>query len=516
MNPWDRLMDWGMRPVDGASVAVFRMLFGLLGLIGILRFFVHDWIAALYVQPAFRFAYWGWDWVAPWSLWGMYTHFLALGGLCLCIGAGIFYRTAIVLFCLGFTYVELLDQTLYLNHYYWVSLISLLMIFMPLDCVMSVKAWQKPRDPGQTAVRQWTIWTLRAQIGVVYFFAGLAKLNADWLLHALPLRIWLSAYGALPVVGPWLQEAWTAYLLSWVGAFFDLTIVGWLLWSRSRPFAYGVLLIFHGLTGLLFPAIGMFPWWMAASALVFFAPDWPRRLWRSLRSRLPAVGLRLGSGRLSRRSVGADHQAPAVLPLHSPAPWVVRAGTGGLCLMFLVQMILPLRHWAYPGNVRWNEEGYFLAWRVMLTEKRGFVEFRVRDPVSGRQWRVAPEDYLTALQTERMALQPDMIRQTAHFIAQDFAARGYDAVEVRADAFVSFNGRPHRRLINPAVDLAAERSGLAPRPWILPYHRTDGTGSRGISGAYPPSPSVSENPTETPNRLTTSVFNARWSVLRLA
>ena len=88
----------------------------------------------------------------------------------------------------------------------------------------------------------------------------------------------------------------------------------------------------------------------------------------------------------------------------------------------------------------------------MLTEKAGIVHYRVRDPDTGNTWLVTPDDYLTPLQVERMAFQPDLILQTAHFIADDFAVQGYDDVEVRAEAFVSWNGRINGRLIDPEVD----------------------------------------------------------------
>ena len=46
---------------------------------------------------------------------------------------------------------------------------------------------------------------------------------------------------SLPCVGSPLREEWVAYAMSWGGAVFDLTILGWLLWRNSRPWAYGAL-----------------------------------------------------------------------------------------------------------------------------------------------------------------------------------------------------------------------------------------------------------------------------------
>ena len=42
---------------------------------------------------------------------------------------------------------------------------------------------------------------LRFQYATVYFYAGLAKLGSDWLVHAQPLGIWLYSRGDTPVSG---------------------------------------------------------------------------------------------------------------------------------------------------------------------------------------------------------------------------------------------------------------------------------------------------------------------------
>ena len=455
-----------MRRVDTSSVVAFRALFGLLGLAVVIRFFAHGWIGPLYVDPTHHFTYLGFGWVQPWPGWGMYAHFAALGLLSLGIAAGCRPRICAALFCVGFTYVELIDRTTYLNHYYLMSLVSLLLAVLPLY---------------GNSVPVWAVWVLRAQVGVVYVFAGIAKLNPDWLLHALPMRIWLYQHGDLPVVGPLLQELWVAYAMSWGGALFDLAIVPALLWRRTRLPAYGTLVAFHLATWVLFPQLGVFPWLMIGLTLIFFVPDWPRRLFafclwlsplpipsfpRRRESRTYPQHAALDSGfRRNDESRGRNDE-----PRHS---WPIRALVVSLMLFAVVQLALPLRHFAYPGNVRWTEEGYLFAWRVMLTEKVGYVRYQVREPDTGQSWLVEPEAYLTPLQIERMSFQPDMIRQTARMIADDFAERGHADVVVNADAFVAFNGRPNARLINPAVDLASIRPGLAPKAWVLPFtHHT--------------------------------------------
>ena len=419
------------RPVDGASLAAFRGLFGALLVIGTLRFAARGWIADMYIDPAYHFPYWGFAWVRPWPGVGMYLHFAALALAALALALGIRPRLAAFICFVLFTHAELIDKAAYLNHYYFVSVVLLLLIFVPTHA----------HRPAPT----WALYTLRLQVGLVYCFAGLAKLRGDWLLRAQPLKTWLAAHADFPLLGPLFARPETATIMSWCGAVFDLSIPFLLLHPRTRLPAFVALFGFHALTGALFP-IGMFPWLMSASALIFLPPAWPRRLLR-------AFG----------RPVPPDSQAvPGDI-----AP-ISRLGLGALTLHFVIQCTMPLRHYLYPGDHAWTEEGWRFAWHVMLVEKAGTVSYRVHAPQTGRTFVVHPEDVLTAQQTAQMAIAPDMILDYAHHLAAQFAARGMPEVEVFADAFVAYNGRPGARLVDPAVDLAREHDGLAHRRWILP------------------------------------------------
>ena len=475
------LVSAGRTPVDGSLAALFRILFGLVCLAGVARFFAHGWVSELYVEPAHHFTYLWFGWVTPWPGWGMHLHFALLGVLALGIAIGYRYRLCALAFFLGFTYVELLDKTNYLNHYYLVSLISFLMVFLPLHRSMSVDRLlaERGRDglAGTTLghVPAATLWVLRAQVALVYLFAGIAKLNQDWLLGAQPLRIWMHHHTDLPLVGPLMGELWVAYAMSWTGAFFDLTIVGWLLWRRTRVWAFLVAVVFHLLTWFLFPQIGIFPWLMLAGALVFFPPDWPKQLaavvgpFQSFPQRRESMCADCGLPPSRERPWGSFHT-----PCNRRA-WLPKAACAALAIYLLVQLAVPLRHYAYPGNVRWNEEGYRFSWRVLLTEKAGMAEYRVVDPETGRSWRVGPEEYLTPLQAERAATQPDMLLETAHIIVADFSSRGHPNVQVYADVFVSMNGREYQRLIDPSVDLASTEHGLKPKTWLLALGRPTAT-----------------------------------------
>ncbi|HRI65521.1 MAG TPA: HTTM domain-containing protein [Polyangium sp.] len=442
-----------MQPVDITSVVAFRILFGALMLASVVRFWAYGWIREIYIAPPFHFHWLGFSWVSPWPGAGMYVHFAVLGLASACIMLGLFYRLATIVFFLSFTYVELIEKATYLNHYYLISLLGMLLMFMPLHRAAALDAWRDPRLRSDY-VPAWVLWILRFQVGVVYFFAGVAKLGPDWLLRGEPLGIWLAAHTDIPLIGPWLAQHWVAMFASYFGAIFDLFVVFFLLRPRTRPYAYAVVVAFHTITGLLFP-IGVFPWVMTGAALIFFPPDWPRQLLAKL-SRGPAwitPALRQEKSNLAPGN-------PAISPLQ-------RLGFALLAVHVALQLALPMRRFLYPGNTAWTEEGFRFAWRVMLVEKLGYVDYRVRDKSTGRTVILNPARYLSPLQVKQMAQSPDMILEFAQYIAAEERKNGRE-VEVRADAYVTLNGRPSKRIIDPDTNLAIEKDSLLPRPWILP------------------------------------------------
>lgn len=438
-----------LRPVDAAWLAALRISFGAALAISMWRFIANGWVELLFERPRFFFKYWGFAWVPALSGSGMEALLWSLTGLALCVAAGLAFRLTAPLFALGLVYLQLIDVSTYLNHYYLAGLLALLLAVSPAHRAWSLDAWlarRRGRTLGPASVSAAWLYLFRFQIAVVYVFAGLAKLQSDWLIHAQPLRIWLGASTDLPLIGPLFTTPWVPLVLSWCGFLFDTTIVGFLLHRRTRPYAYGVVLVFHALTRVLFP-IGMFPVIMSLSALVFFDPDWPRRL----------------LGRL-----GAEIPAPTLPSVPAPAGglqrWVLALGA----FYCLLQLALPLRYLAYGGNVLWHEQGMRFSWRVMVRAKGGGTTFAVHSQRLQRTWYVSPREYLTRMQEDEMASQPDLILQLAHHIREDFAARGLGPVEVRAESRAALNGRRSAPLVDPRVDLTRVDDGLGRAPFILP------------------------------------------------
>lgn len=481
-----RLRAAANQPVDVAILSGFRIVFGLVLFVGLLRFLATGWIAPMYTEPTFRFAYPGFAWVTPLSLTGMYVLYTLLALLGLAIALGLASRWASVAFALGFAYTQLLDVTNYLNHHYLVVLLCGLFAVMPRAVhihwgVRQLATAANVRVAAPT-VPSWALWLFRFQIGVVYFYAGLAKAKGDWLWDAQPLSIWLSARTDTPLIGPSLDEPWVAYAMSWAGFFYDTTIVGWLLWSRTRRWAYAAVCVFHTVTGYFFN-IGIFPFIMSAAALVFFSPASWRRVGDAVRGVLQrkfwgqrdAARAAGSAGRWAAfnvppaAGVGVTTLVPVDTEVTSRRCWRRRLAECFVSSYVLIQLALPLRHFIYPGNVLWNEDGMRFAWHVMLREKHGSVTF-VMQTVDGRRLLVPPRKYLTARQEREMCSQPDLILQLAHHIGRDLKARGYAVAAVYADNVVSLNGRAPVPMIDSSIDLLAVRD-WGRRWWVTPEPR---------------------------------------------
>ncbi|WP_259068853.1 HTTM domain-containing protein [Mucilaginibacter sp. X4EP1] len=432
-----------------ASLAVLRIAFGGVMFVSVIRFLLKGWVKAFYITPKFHFNFYGFDWVKPMDALGMYTLFAVLITASILITIGLFYRVAAITFFLGFTYVELLDKTTYLNHYYLISIMAFLMIWVPANRYFSVDVLLRPRL-AVTHVPAWVINIFKLQLLLVYFFAGVSKLTYDWLLAAMPLKIWLPASSHLPVIGGLLTQLWVAYVFSWFGALFDLVIGFLLLIPKTRKPAYVLVVIFHVVTACFFK-IGMFPYIMILITVIFF----------SEKTHLKIIGF------VKRLLfISPDHQ-PQKTTYQPAAPhlvfWI-------LLVHFSLQLLLPFRYLLYPGKLYWTEEGYRFSWRVMLMEKGGSAFFHVKDPATGKRTEIINAQYLTNFQETQMATQPDMILQYAHFLAQQYQKKGIKNPIITAESYVTLNGSGSRLYIDTTVNLANEQESFSHKKWIIPFN----------------------------------------------
>ena len=403
----------------------------------------------MYIDPSFHFTFYGFDWVKPLDEY-TYLLFIVCGLSAFFVAIGYKYYLSIITFFLTFTYIELMDKTTYLNHYYFVSVLSFLMIFLPANSSYSVDSYLEKKSYKYSP--KWCVDSIKLLLFIVYFYSGIAKINYDWLIEAQPLKIWLTTGSYdLPIIGSTLmQQEWFHYLMSWGGMFYDLLIPFILLYSRTRIFGFLLVVFFHVFTVILFP-IGMFPYIMIISTLIFFNSQTHQKI------------LDFILNPLTKQIKNIKELRVVNIKRKNMALYV-------FVIFFIIQFLFPFRYTLYPGELFWNEQGYRFSWRVMLMEKRGYTTFKIVDKENKNSFYVMNDSFLTEFQERQMSFQPDFILEYAHFLGDHYKKSGLNEIEVYADSYVALNVRMSKRFVDPNVDLLKEKRGFNNKSWILPLN----------------------------------------------
>ncbi|MCW7493020.1 HTTM domain-containing protein [Leptospira sp. 2 VSF19] len=419
-----------LQPVSSLSLHFFRIGYGFATTILIFRYFYYGWIHTYFIKPTFFFKHFGWEWVHPLPPIFTYLLFGILFITAFGIFLGYYLKINLFVFTVGFTWFHFSDATIYLNHYYLVSLLGFLLWLSPVSNsnhpTFHFFSWMKK---AESIPKLW-LYAFRIQMGLVYFFGGIAKLQPDWLFEALPLKLWLyQSEGKIPFLDPILGLPVTAFVFSWIGVVFDLSIPFLLCTKRFRFLGWLVVLFFHTFTSFLFP-IGIFPIVMSLSSLIFFEPNWPKSiLYKIIRPKQEPI---------EETSISYINNEKLKFGLKEYT----------LLTYLLLQISIPFRHIFYPGQVIWTEEAIKYSWQVMVADKVGSATFWVQNKP------IDPKEILTDYQYRMMTIQPEHILQFAKYLQKREAEQsGLKEVSVYVQSNVSINGKPARPLFSPNEDL---------------------------------------------------------------
>ena len=315
------------------------------------------------------------------------------------------------------------------------------MCFLPAHRYCSVDC-RFNKELQQNSMFGYVKWIIVAQLFLVYTYASIAKLYGDWLDFTV-IEILMRGKASYPLVGDLLQQPWIHGIIGVMGVVFDLLIVPALLWKPSRKWAFAFAIFFHLFNSIVFQ-IGIFPYLALAFTVFFFETKTIQKIF------------------FKNKSFYTGPDSSEKNP-HT-TQWLLL----GLSVYFLVQLVLPLRHYLIEDTVLWTEEGHRMSWRMMLRSRSGTIQFNVVDITNGKTTRVVLSQYLTSKQQEKIAAYPDFIWQFAQRLKREYAAKGI-SIGVYAKGKVSINGRSPQPFIDPTVDLANEKwKVFKHHSWILP------------------------------------------------
>lgn len=435
-----RLKDILFRRVDNSNVVAYRILFGLLMTCQCVTDIMSGRVKYEFIDPKFTVTFIGFGFLQPLAGNGMYYYYMVMAALGLLIAGGLYYRMASIAFTLMWAAIYFMQKTSYNNHYYLITLLAGMMALIPAERSYSLDVIRRPEIKNDDCA-QWIPWLFAAQMCIVYFFAGINKIYPDWISGRY-LGLSFADKVGKPYTGFIYSLPYTKYMVAYGGILFDVAIGPLMLWKPTRKWAFVAMCLFHGFNAITFK-IGIFPYLAVATAIFFFPAEVIRELF--FPKKLPYTG---GSAATQTR----------------PARERMVMAVGGAYV--LIQLLLPLRAYCYPGKPNWTEAGHRLSWRMMLRTKEGYLKYRIID-TTGEQWSVDPATLLTPRQLHKVAVCPDMIWQVAQRLKQDYAAEGRTGVKIYAISKASLNGRKYKPLADPATDLAHTRwNWLGVNKWI--------------------------------------------------
>jgi len=426
------------KPIDNAQLVVFRVFYGLLVCAECFGAIATGWVKKTFIQPKFTFSFIGFEWLQPLPGNGMYFYFVVMGIAGILITIGYKYRYSALTFAIMWTGVYLMQKTSYNNHYYLLMLLAYIMAFFPANRNISLDVHFKPstkKDQMPNYIR----WLIIVQLFIVYTYASVAKLYGDWLDFSI-IDLLMRSKKDYALIGPLLQEKWVHQIIGIFGILFDLLIVPALLWKPTRKIAFAFSVFFHLFNSIVF-RIGIFPYLSLAFCLFFFEPGTVRNIF------------------LKTKKI--------TIPKVQELPKYSKLLLGGLATYLLVQLLLPLRHHTFKGDVLWTEEGHRLSWRMMLRSRSGLTRFKIVDKATQEASFVDLDQYLTKKQRRKVGCYPDFIWQFAQYLKKEYREQGKD-ISIFVTSNVRVNTGKRQPLVDPNVDLAnVPWNHFSHNDWIL-------------------------------------------------
>lgn len=469
LTSWHSLVTLLNRPTDPASLGIFRCLFGLLMAIDVTqeRGLSHLDYKYLDGAPVCRFPLF--NFLQPLPLDWMYLVYFVLFLGSLGIMLGCFYRLSCLMFISTYWYIFFLDKTAWNNHSYLYGLIGFQLTLMDGNRYWSIDGLRRP-SIRNAHVPLWNYTLLRTQIFIVYFIAGIKKLDADWV----------EGYSMSYLAHHWLFDPFKVILpvelvnllvVHGGGLILDLTAGYLLFFDVTRPYGIFFVSYFHCMNSQLF-SIGMFSYTMLATSPLFCYTDWPRRFFARFPAFLRAV-LPLTSSDIqpSTSCVYKEIQNTSTERQETPKASKLRfkhkLGAIFTIIYIMEQFFLPYSHFITQGYNNWTNGLYGYSWDMMVhSRSHQHVKITYKDGQTGEIGYLNPGVFT---QSRRWKDHGDMLKQYATCLSHYLPRYNISDPEIYFDIWVSINERFQQRIFDPRVDIVkADWSPFRPNSWLMP------------------------------------------------
>jgi len=444
MNWKEKLSNYLSQSIDGHVLGLFRIIFGLFMIYEMVDYFQIDLIKNAFFLPKVLFTYDFFHWLQPLPEPMMNALLGVMLACALCITLGLLFRPACLVFGSFYLYFFLLDKALYNNHIYLFILISFLLSFTHADHFFSAKNILRKAGNQIKKIARWEVFILQLQLAIVYFFGGVVKLNHDWLVRMEPMQSMIDGFPVDHFMASIIKQAWMVPFLTYGGALFDLAMP-FLLWKKStRKWALIPLVLFHLPNSQIFGDIGIFPFIMLLSTILFFEV-----------SEIPLL-----KNLISKKKKGK-------LQILKGANWTSKA----LAIYFIFQFLFPFRGFFLPNSMDWTSVANRFSWRMKIQSREiDTFTFYVQDgPNGAKQPILDMKNLINPMQILKAAHDVRCVKQTADMLAREVKTMGLKDPIVTADVKVRWNGRNAVNTVDPNRDLTkVDYQPFQHLDWVAP------------------------------------------------
>lgn len=447
-----RFRTWLSDPIDPYMLAIFRIGYGVLMMYNMFRYYQIGFIRNMFVLPKLNFHYDFLYWIRPMPELYMNLVLALLFACAFCIAIGLLFRWATILFGLGYAYLFLIDKSIYNNHIYLFILLAFLFSFTDADKALSFRS----KGLSRWSVQRWQIFIFQAQIVIVYFYGGIAKLTRDWLFHCQPVRYLVEHMDANHVLAPILKNEAAIYILNYGGLLLDLGSPLLLWYKPIRKWAVYLFIGFNLANSRIFSDIGIFPYTMLFALLIFYDTK-----------ELPIISTLLNKGNRLKVSMASVHKPERTEAVASKAVHVM------LYIYFLFQLLFPFRGHFLPNPLDWTTIGNRFSWR-MKVDTREAVEnkFYMHSDSLAQPLLVESNTFINTVQIRHLEHDPRSIADFARFLKQEALKYHMPNPQVTANIQLRYNGRPAQYFVDPQIDLSmVEYAWYKKLKWVYPIQK---------------------------------------------
>jgi vitamin K-dependent gamma-carboxylase len=435
------IKSWLSDNVSGKRLSLFRILFGISMCYEIVDYFKIKLIEVGILQPSilFHFSPFGAIGPLPSAIFKIILGLMLIAAILITVG----YRTkpAAAFFSVAYLYIIFLEKAYYNNHLYLFALIAFL--FSIIDSEEHYSLTKKINMLPARWIPRWHLALLQWQIVMVYFYGGVAKLSADWIVRLEPINTTRNTIS---------NEVWYSFIKSdgglkffmYGGLVLDLIFSLLLFHKKLKWIAIPAIIVFNFMNSKIFNDIGVFPYVMLCAMVLFITTD-------DIRKILPSVGVTDTSNwqAFSKTSKWLQYLMAGYIIFHS---------------------VMPFRGHIFSKNMDWTGIHQSFSWR-MKSMHREFVEMKwvVVNGQTKESIPITHEQLINNLQVEVVGRNAEAVLQFARFLKAEAVKRNIASPRVYAKIIVKFNGRPAQPFVKPDIDLSSDSYHIGnTEKWLTP------------------------------------------------